>query len=94
VDRSQEGKQKSPGSSLALMVEGHALKSIMKIKSEDPREAWTTKMKREHEPSKMVDAVHLCVCPSVSWFLKGQSTLVTGKLGTAFFHGVWGRPVP
>jgi hypothetical protein len=41
------------------MVEGHALKSIMKIKSEDPREAWTTKMKREHEPSKMVDAVNL-----------------------------------
>ena len=45
-------------SQLALVVHGHALKSVRRIKSEDPKEAWD-KLREEFEPSEIVDVADL-----------------------------------
>ena len=43
--------KKAAWSQLALMVTGHALRSVMQVKTKDPKEAWT-KLKDEFEPSE------------------------------------------
>jgi hypothetical protein len=43
---------------LALVVQKHALKSVIKVRSENPHEAWQ-KLKDEFEPSWIVDVVAL-----------------------------------
>ncbi len=45
-------------SQIALMVQGHALKSVMKVRSENPKEAWD-KLTEEFEPKEITDVADL-----------------------------------
>jgi hypothetical protein len=46
-------------SQLALMVQGHAMNSIIAVKSEDPKEACWDKLKEEYEPKEIIDVADL-----------------------------------
>ena len=57
-EKSQKVLMEAAWSQLALMVQGHALKSVIKVRSENPKEAWD-KLKAEFEPSEIEDVVDL-----------------------------------
>jgi hypothetical protein len=58
VDEENYAQQVNAWSQLALSVDGHALKSVMKVKSEIPAEAWA-KLKEEFEPTQITDVANL-----------------------------------
>jgi hypothetical protein len=45
-------------SHIAMVVQGHALKSVIKVTSENPKEAWDD-LKAEFEPNEITDVVSL-----------------------------------
>jgi hypothetical protein len=58
VEKANKKFESAAWSQLAMVVQGHALKSVIKVTSENPKEAWD-KLKAEFEPTEIADVVGL-----------------------------------
>jgi hypothetical protein len=58
VEKANTKLESAAWSQLAMVVQGHALKSVIKVTSENPKEAWD-KLKAEFEPTEIANVVGL-----------------------------------
>ena len=57
-DKANKVLMKAAWAQIAMFVHGHALKSVMKVKSKNPREAWE-RLEKEFAPKEILDVVNL-----------------------------------
>ena len=57
-NKAQKVLMKAAWAQIAMFVHGHALKSVMKVKSKNPREAWE-RLEKEFAPKEILDVVNL-----------------------------------
>ena len=57
AEKAHKVKMQAAWSQLALCVLGHALKSVMRVKSMDPKEAWD-RLREEYELAEITDVIN------------------------------------
>jgi hypothetical protein len=78
AEKANKALMEAAWSHIAMVIQGHALKSVIKVTSDNPKEAWD-KLKAEFELSEMV-----CLLPtpkSATWY-KGHSSSLCGHANT------------